>query len=255
MCQGLGRTARRWAWVGALSLGLCGCASFWDDITSRDFSPQKLFSKPDPLVVLRDDADGNERHKALAALREPLQNGGTQKDQDYVVQILTTAATTAREPLCRMAAVRSLGRFKDPRAAEAIETVYLHTLPFDRETSSLVRRQCLDSLAETGGPVALRCLVLVAKEPRTDKAPLEDVQETLDRRLAALRGLGRFKEPEAAAALAFVLRSEKDIAMRDVAYQSLETCTGKDYPPDSPEWQKYLGNAGDVQQAGFKTPK
>src|SRR5207302_6139260 len=30
----------------------CGCAGFWDDVTSRDFSWSALFTKPNPLLVL-----------------------------------------------------------------------------------------------------------------------------------------------------------------------------------------------------------
>ena len=51
-----------------------------------------------------------------AALREPLQNGGAQKDQDVVVNVLTTAAESDRQVVCRMAAISSLRHFKDPRA-------------------------------------------------------------------------------------------------------------------------------------------
>src|SRR5207253_2304753 len=114
----------------ALGLGLCGCANFWDQVSSHEFHISDLFVKKDPLSVLHDSDDGNERRKALAVLQEPLPHGGTQKDQDAVVQILTTAATTERDSLCRMAAIRSLGHFQDPRAAEAIDAVYLQKLPF-----------------------------------------------------------------------------------------------------------------------------
>ena len=57
----------------------------------------------------------------MAALQEPLHNGGSQKDQDTIVEILRTSAQKDSQPLCRMAAIRALGRFKDPRAAQAID--------------------------------------------------------------------------------------------------------------------------------------
>jgi HEAT repeat protein len=249
--QGFCRPARRLAWTAALSLGLCGCANFVDEVTSRDFSLGRLFVRPDPLVVLRDSSDGNDRQIALAALREPLQDGGTDKDQDVIVKILTESATKDRDLLCRLAAIRSLGRFKDPRAAEAIETVYLQDLRFGQEQNSIVRQGCLTSLAETGGPVALRRLILVAKEPPAESNQ-QDSQETVDRRLTAVRGLGKFKEPEAAAALAYVLLKDKDIALQDRAHEALEASTGKHLPADSPQWAAYLGNTTDVQQAGAK---
>jgi hypothetical protein len=248
-----GRTVLRLAWAGGISLGLCGCASFWDEVTSRNFTPGKLFTRPDPLVVLKDSDDGSERHKALAALREPAQNGGSNEDQEIILKILKTAATADQQPLCRMAAIRALGRFKDPRAAELLEEVYLQNLTFGQEMNGLIRQECLASMAETGGPVALRRLVLVAREPAANGTD-QDRQETLDRRLAAVRGLAKFKDPQATETLAHVLRSEKDIALRDVAHESLQVSTGKHLAPDSPQWETYLRTPPDVQPAGGVVP-
>ena len=56
-------------WAALASLGLCGCAGLWDDVTSRNFHLQALFVKPDPLVVLRDSTDGDDRAKAFRALQ------------------------------------------------------------------------------------------------------------------------------------------------------------------------------------------
>jgi hypothetical protein len=245
------RTVGRLAWAAALGLGLCGCGTFWDDVTSRDFSMRNLFVKKDPVEVLKEDKlDGDARQRALGALHEPLRNGGSQQDQDIIVNLLVEAATKDAHPLCRLAAIRTLGKFKDPRAAETIEIVYLQDLRFGQEQNSIIRQSCLTCLAETGGAVALRRLIVVAKEPPANVH--RDQLETLDRRLTAVRGLGKFKEPEAAAALAYVLRSEEDIALRDRAHESLEECTGKHLPADSPQWAAYVGQSSDVQQAGVR---
>ena len=91
----------------------------------------------------------------LAALREPLQKGGSQQDQDTIIEMLKTSATRDQEPLCRMAAVRTLGHFKDPRAPEILETAYLENLTFGRAMNGLLRQQCLTSMADCGGPVRL----------------------------------------------------------------------------------------------------
>jgi PBS lyase HEAT-like repeat len=253
--QGSGRRwPQRLAWAASVSLGLCGCANFWDEVTSRDFSPGSLFVRKDPMVVLRDSGDGYERSKALATLQEPLQHGGSAKDQETIVAILKTVATSDQDQLCRLSAIETLGRFKDPRAAEILDSVYLQNLPF-RENNGYIREQCLRSLAETGGPIALQRLVVVAKEPPAsgDKA---DPLETLDRRVTAVRGLAKFKDPAAATALAQVLKSEKDTALRDCAYQSIQDCTGKRLPPDSPQWAVYLtpGGPENVQPAGGVPP-
>jgi hypothetical protein len=226
---------------------MTGCASKWDELTSHDFTLSMFFTKKDPMVVLRDSNDGNERYKALAVLKEPLQSGGSQQDQETIMGILKTSAASDQEPLCRMAAIRTLGRFKDPRAAEILETVYLQNLNFGQEMNGLVRQQCLTSLADCGGPVAMRRLVLVAKEPPANGNEA-DRQETLDRRLIAVRGLGKFKDPEAVTTLALVLRSDKDIALRDCAHDSLVLCTGKNLPADSPQWTAYVPqNAAPIQ--------
>jgi hypothetical protein len=208
-----------------------------------------MFVSKDPRVVLRDSTDGNARYKALAALREPVQNGGTQQDQDAVFEILQISATSDQQPLCRMAAVRTGGHFKDPRAAEVLESVYLQNLPFGQEMNGHLRQQCLTSLAETGGPVALRRLVLVAKEPPANGSEADKL-ETLDRRLTAVRGLAKFKEPEAAAALAAVVASEKDSPLRDRAHESLQAWTGKRLPLDSPQFQSLANSGTTVIPAG-----
>ncbi len=222
----------------ALGLTLAGCANTFDEITRRDHDFGRLFRTPDPLVVLRDSSDGSDRARALAALQEPKQNGGTAAEQDKMIEILRVSALQDDQALCRMSAVRALGRFKDPRAAEILDQVYVQDLRFDPEMASLIREECLRSLADTGGPVALHRLVLVAKEPPAAGAT-RDRQETLNRRLTAVRGLGKFKDPEAVATLAYVLKNDKDIALKDRAHEALEAATGKHAPADSPEWAAY----------------
>ena len=194
-------------WAGLVCLHLCGCANFWDEVTDRDFwsNPGQLFKTPDPVAVLQDpNADGTKRYKALAQLREPLANGGTQQEQEQIFNILEKAATQDQAPVCRLAALSALGRFKDARAATVIDSVFDQQLPFAKEMNTLVREQCLMALIDTGSPVALNRLVLVAKDPPAN-GPTEERLETLDRQLIAVRGLAKFKQPEAATALACVL--------------------------------------------------
>src|SRR5262249_11169940 len=105
----------------ALCLLTCGCTGFWDEVTSREFTFKGVFSKPKPMVVLRDCPDGDKRAKALRALHEPKAHGGTDQEQDAVVRILSTAAVSERQPLCRLAAIQALGEFKDPRAVDALK--------------------------------------------------------------------------------------------------------------------------------------
>src|SRR5581483_12200404 len=57
------------AWLACT--GLAGCATAWDDVTSREFHVKTMFNRsPEPIVVLRESADGDARAKAMRALKE-----------------------------------------------------------------------------------------------------------------------------------------------------------------------------------------
>src|SRR5690349_8878350 len=72
--------------AAAALLGAGGCANFWDEVTSRDFKFKNLFEKKDPIVVLRTSADGDQRAKAIVMLSEPKQHGGSDQDQQMVME-------------------------------------------------------------------------------------------------------------------------------------------------------------------------
>jgi hypothetical protein len=241
-----GGRLRPGAWlVGALLLAACGCANFWDEVTSRDFDVTTLFNRPSPLVVLEKSNDGTKRAQALASLREPLQYGNTDKErkaQEVHIVILTTAATTDRQPLCRLAAIKSLGTFKDPRAVEALARAYYDDKPFPPETNAIIRQQALAALGQTGSPKARDLLVKVVREPppAPDTSEMEK-QEAMDCRLAAVRALGHYsRNYEVTETLVKVLGTEKDVAMRDRAHEALVAATGKNLPPDAKQWEEYL---------------
>jgi hypothetical protein len=221
-----------------LSLMLCGCANFWDDVTSRDFQVQSLWEKPNPFVVLRDSNDGDKRARALRALREPAQFGGGPEDQEAVVKILTTAAVH-EPPLCRLAAVESLGHFKDPRAVTALQDAYYAADAFPPDTATMIRCQALTSLGETRNPAAVELLARVARQPATKGSTL-DKQQTMDERIAATRALGNFNHYQATEALVQVMKTDKNVALQDLAHASLESATGKKLPPDPKAWDQLL---------------
>ncbi len=247
--------AQRWvsrlAGTALTSLGLSGCAGFWDDVTSRDFDCSKLFNKPNPFLVLQDSKDGDQRAKALRALHEPKQFGGNDNDQEVVLKILATAATTDPQPLCRLAAIHSLGGFKDPRAVQALTEAF-ENAPFERphekqprlystETATVIQSQVLTALGQTHNPTAVELLVRVAREP----APASSVtdqerQQWVDRHVAAVRSLGHYNQSQATEALLVVLQKEKNVALRDRAHESLQEATGKKLPPDARAWEEAL---------------
>jgi HEAT repeat protein len=202
---------------------------------------KSLWVKPNPLVVLEKSTDGNLRAKALRALREPPATGQFQKEHELYVQVLTTAATRDSLPLCRLAAIKALANFKDPRAAEALDKAFLETNQFAAETNNIIRQQALEALGQTGGPVARNRLILVAREPPTaPNSTLEERQEALDLRLTAVRALAHFSNYDVAETLVKLLKAEKDVAMRDRAHESLQVVTGKRLPPDAKEWEEFL---------------
>jgi hypothetical protein len=229
-----------------LLCSLTGCAGWWDEVTSRDFHFKDMFKPaPDPLMVAQTSADGDKKSKALRALKEPLANGGTPEQQDVVVKLLVNAATIDPQPLCRLAAIYTLGHFKDPRAGEALCEAYYRAGGINApEVVPVIKCKALDALGETGNPVAIPLLVRVLKAPPVagdDSAR----QQNLDERINAARALGHFSQYKAAEALVDVLKTDRDVALRNRVRESLCEITGQDYPADYQDWADFLHQSGD----------
>ncbi len=235
-----------------LALAACaalnGCAGFWDDITSRDFKFKQLFSKPpDPLWVIRNTTDGDKKSKALLKLREPVQHGGTQQEQDVVVEVLAASATSDPQPTCRLAAIHSLQYFKDPRAGKALLDAYLKASSFQRdrpEAFELIKSQALAALGVNGNPIAVDLLVGLLKAPE-QVGPNQDKQQNIDERITVARALAHFPQYQVAEALVAVLRTEQDVALRNRVTESLQTMTGQDLPDNAQMWADFLHKSGD----------
>ena len=76
------------------------------------------------MAVLRESTDGDARAKAIMALKEPRANGGTEAEQDEVDAASDPDRDLDPQPLCRRAAIQTLGRFHDPRAVPALTQAY-----------------------------------------------------------------------------------------------------------------------------------
>jgi hypothetical protein len=246
LLNGKGRRGRTLPLAALLCFGLCGCSNFWDEVTRKDIPfGERLHNvyatEPDPLVVLRDNKDGDDRARALIRLREPLQHGGNAKDQDMILAILVTSAQTDAQPVCRVAAIQSLGKFKDPRAVPALVDAYYKAASFTPDTATVLQCNALAALGETHNGAAVDLLTRVVRAPETAiDAADDDKQQEQDRRLAAARALGQFKHYQAAEALIAVLRTDKDVGLRQRAHESLVSCTGKDLGYDTLAWDKLL---------------
>jgi HEAT repeat protein len=244
-------THARWIAIGLLLSGVGGCAATWDEITSHERDYRYIFNrnKPSPLEVIQKSDDGARRADALGALKEPLRHGGNEEDQNAYLAILGAAAKTDFEPLCRLSAIRALGKFKDPRAARILEEVYQQqTLParpenrlvirFNADTNAFIRKEALVALEATGDKEAVHLLVRVARQPgppvTTDGT---DRQQTQDEKAVAIRALKNYPQPEVMDALVHLLRTEKDVGLRHCALESLEKITNKHWPADRDSWQ------------------
>jgi HEAT repeat protein len=235
----------------SLALSAGGCASFWDEVFSRERDLDGYFHPPDPLVVIKESTDGERRARAMVALKEPAQAGGTAQQQEMVLQILVTAAKTDREPLCRLAAIQALGNFRDPRASKTLEEVFQQTkLPFTQDFNARIRQQALRGLEKSGNEDSRHLLVLVARQPGPSvDASSADRQQTQDEKLIAIRALAKYRNPECIETLVYLLETEKDAALRDRAHQSLQTASGYNLPPDPQVWRATLaGQNPDVAQ-------
>jgi HEAT repeat protein len=220
----------RIAGAALTSLSMCGCAGFWDEVTSRNFDIHHFWDKPNPFLVLQNSDDGDQRAKALRALREPNPNGSSPKDREAVLNILVAAASKERQFLCRMAAVESLGHFQDPRAVDGLTSAFYSSTTFSQDLATRLQVQAATALGNTHQPAAEQFLLtLVQEKPQTEGSDQEK-QQNMDVRLAATRALGNFNDPRVAQLLQGMVKGEKDIALRDCAKDALLASSGQRPP-------------------------
>lgn len=239
----------------ALASGLAGCSSFWDDVTSRDFQVSSMFKRQDPMLVLRESTDGDARAKALLALKEPSATGGGESAQEAVLEVLTRAAVSDAQPLCRLAAAQTLGTFKDPKAVQILISCYDSASQLQGEAQSAVQTAALASLGKGGQPSSVTFLVKIATKPTPTEASDKDAQQQRDVRTAAVRALTGFHGSiEVATAMAQIAQQERDVALRDRAREVYVKVTGKEpeaAPPPLPDPKPTTG-ADDIRLAGSK---
>ncbi len=228
-------------------LGLSGCAQFWDDILYKPFSFKRVFCKdPDPMLVLHESNNPNDRARALRRLQEPKQHGGSEEDQKLVLGILSTAATSDIHAYSRLCAIAALSHFKDPEAVKILQAAYFAGNKLDSaEQRQEIECAALKSLGDTKNADAVPILVLALKQPPPPPTERQDLAVQLrsrQLRLTAARALGNFNDRRANDALLDVLHEEKDVAMLDGARDALCQATGRKYPVDYSIWDQYLNH-------------
>jgi hypothetical protein len=221
---------------------LVGCKGLWED--QKELWHDRTHP-PDPWQEVKSpETNPDRRARFVAQLEEPLQHGGNQAQQDEMVNLLINMAVADPSPRCRLAAIHKLGQFKDQRRLETLQKAYDKATTFADEINSQLRQQVLRSLAETRDPAAAIELIRVARAAAKENN-YHDQQLTLDERQTAVRGLANFRGAEVTGALLYILRTEKDIALRDIAASSLETSTGRHLPrdkahDDAQAWEQVL---------------
>jgi hypothetical protein len=247
--------------------------------TKRMLSPED----PVAVLLADPPRPGYEQADAMRRLKEPARGRGTQEDQDAVLAVLERAALWDSSPVLRMEAIGALGRFEDPRAPGILMAAYRNahgrketdpvpqkpeaprvvqagasagrkpilgltdTFPLTGPTGfqpawvSAVRCRAAEMLGRTNSPEAVPFLAAIAGGAGQDVAM--DGYEDRDVRLAAVRGLGACRQPEAVAALAQVLQTEadrKDTAMIGRTHDGLVRLTGKKLPADPQAWNEVV---------------
>lgn len=239
----------------AFATGLVGCSGFWDDVTSRDFQVSAMFKRQDPMLVLRESTDGDVRAKALLAIKEPKATGGGDSAQEAVLEVLSRAAVSDPQPLCRLAAAQTLGTFKDPKAVQVLISCYDAASQLQGDAKSAVQTTALASLGKGGQPTAVTFLVNIAAKPTPTEASDKDAQHQRDVRTAAVRALTGFPgSTEVATAMAKISQQERDVALRDRARETYVKVAGKEpeaSPPPLPEPKPGAG-ADDIRLTGGK---
>ncbi len=230
----------RWVGGALAAVNLCGCmTTTWDDLTSREFKVSSLWTAaPPPLLVIEKSSDGYARAKAFNKLDETNNRDLMEKN----LQMLQAGAVNDRDPLCRLAALRTLGRYKDPRAAKILTEVYLGNPGMSAENNALIRQQALTSLQSNSPVEARQLFIQAARQPSGSLtgAAQRDRMEILDERLTAIRALGKYPQPDSVDTLVKLLETEKDSAIRKCAHESLVTATKKDIPPDGKAWREFV---------------
>jgi HEAT repeat protein len=148
-----------------------------------------------------------------------------------------------------------------PAAGGALSGIKTALANFTPETITNLQSQSLEALGRHRSQDALNLLVQVAITPTESKTkgPVEPAgailsleasvgtneSDRIDVRLAAIRALSRYEnDPNAIRALVTVLRTDKDVAVRGRAHESLVKITGQDLPPDGQAWTEWMERSG-----------
>lgn len=197
-------------------LGLAGCGAL--DMTDPGrFWPFQKEPFTDQVPGL---STPKERLAALKLLADRAPRAGPEQ-RERIARELAKAAAQETDPALRAEIIRTLGRYPT-------------------ETSAAVMRQSLnDAEHEVRIAVCEAWGRLGGQEATEVLSGLVSGDLDQDVRMAAVRALGRTKDPGAKTALARAL-AEGDPAMQRRAMIALGEVTGRDYGGNAKKWREYL---------------
>jgi hypothetical protein len=133
-----------------------------------------------------------------------------------------------------LAAIQTLGRFSDPRAVQYLVASYDSAAQLPSEVMAGVQCAAVNALGTTRQQTALAFLLKTAAKPVSTEAVDREVNAARDVRLTAVRALQNYNgSAEVAAAMAQVLKTERDIAVNDRARETYVKVTGREPPDDT----------------------
>ncbi len=136
---------------------------------------------------------------------------------------MSTELQDGQPKIVKMAILKALGRIESAAGVGGLQTAL-------QDPDGDVRVEACRSLAKINSADAMG---LLAGAVQNDQDP--------DVKLAAVKGLARYRDPRAVQALGVAL-DDRDPAVQYVAMQSLEKVTGKDLGPDVRQWKEVAQN-------------
>ncbi len=200
-----------------LLLAAAGCRS-------AGVPPGVLFWEKQDVADFELPHEKIERYQKLAASgrRKPAE------EKEKLAQQLATEIRETKDPILRTHIVQALEVLPSPTGAKVLQAAI-------SDEDEYVRLVAVKGLSAQGGTDNTRALARVVES-----------EKDLAVRMAAIRGLGNLKTPEAVTALAIAL-DDPNPAIVDSTIDSLEIATGKYYARDAKVWAE-VARGSDLPQ-------
>lgn len=176
-----------------------------------------------------------EKRRQIKELAE--QTNAGQANPQQTAKILSEIALKDPIVLIRIEAVKALGEINSPTAIEGLKTA-------SKDPSDDVRLTAIKAWSKkTQNKDAIFAL---------QSAVASDTSH--DVRIAAARGLGEFRGPQAEEALTLAI-NDRDPAIQLSAANSLEKVTGQPFGPDIKQWREYMTNRSNQSPGSTTNPQ